>query len=232
MQNISFYLLRTFCKNCSSFRCKIFNTVVETAFYVSRGFSSGTFFWNTWILPYFSNIEPKTSFWHKPFSKVAKAAFYVSRRKFDGLQNISQNVNRIQRRCHSAEHNWQKTVEKCSNVLLKYREHGANKTKPSVQKEGEDVLTNSNVPDIVRDALTIIKTINPQLPNTSPLPTFRPRLNFRRSQIPVSDTGTIPLLQRIHGKKRNCYHYQQISITIIKQSLTIGRWCYSSRWIL
>ena len=72
---------------------------------------------------------------------------------------------------------------------LKYK-HNFNR--PLEQIEDDDVITHSHVSHELRYALIDIKTVNPQLPNTSPLPKFGPPTNFTKCQTPVIDTEIIP----------------------------------------
>ena len=47
--------------------------------------------------------------------------------------------------------------------------------KPNDQIESDDLITDAHVSDALRYALIALRTVNPQLPDTSVLPNFRPR---------------------------------------------------------
>ena len=83
-------------------------------------------------------------------------------------------------------------------------EYKQNFNKRPEQIEDHDLITDSHVSDKKRrHALLDSRTFNPQLPNTSPSPKFRPTLNFTNCQTPVIDTEIFPQLQPIPGKNTN-----------------------------
>ena len=66
--------------------------------------------------------------------------------------------------------------------------------KSTEQIEDDDIITDSHELDQLRYSLTDIWTVNPLLPNTSLLPTFRSQLAFKKRQKPVLDTEIITTL--------------------------------------
>ena len=67
--------------------------------------------------------------------------------------------------------------------------------KPNDQIESDDLITDSHVSDALRYAVIDLWTVNPQLPDTSPLPNFRPRPQNQQRQIAVIDDQILPQLQ-------------------------------------
>ena len=67
--------------------------------------------------------------------------------------------------------------------------------KPTDQIESDDLITDAHVSDALRYAVIDLWTVNPQLPDTSPLPNFRPRPQNQQRQIAVIDDQTLPQLQ-------------------------------------
>ena len=67
--------------------------------------------------------------------------------------------------------------------------------KPNDQIESDDLITDAHVSDDLRYAVIDLWTVNPQLPDTSPLPNFRPRPQNQQSQIAVIDDQILPQLQ-------------------------------------
>ena len=53
----------------------------------------------------------------------------------------------------------------------------------------------AHVSDVLRYALIDLWTVNPYLPDTSPLPNFRPRPQNQQRQIAVIDDQVLPQLQ-------------------------------------
>ena len=54
--------------------------------------------------------------------------------------------------------------------------------KPNDQIESDDLITDAHVSDALRYAVIDLWTVNPQLPDTSPLPNFRPRPQNQQRQ--------------------------------------------------
>ena len=67
--------------------------------------------------------------------------------------------------------------------------------KPSDQIECDDSITEAHVSDALRYAVIDLWTVNPQLPNTSPLPNFRPRPQNQQRQISVINDQILLQLQ-------------------------------------
>ena len=67
--------------------------------------------------------------------------------------------------------------------------------KPNNQIESDDLITDAHVSDALRYAVIDLWTVNPQLPDTSPLPNFRPRPQNQQRQIAVIDDQILPQLQ-------------------------------------
>ena len=67
--------------------------------------------------------------------------------------------------------------------------------KPNDQIESDDLITDAHVSDALRYAVIDLWTVNPQLPDTSPLPNFRPRPQNQQRQIAVIDDQILPQLQ-------------------------------------
>ena len=67
--------------------------------------------------------------------------------------------------------------------------------KPNDQIEFDDLITDVHVSDALRHAVTHLWTINPRLPDTSPLPNFRQRAQNQQRQIPIIDDQILPQLQ-------------------------------------
>ena len=67
--------------------------------------------------------------------------------------------------------------------------------KPNDQIESDDLITGAHVSDALRYAVIDLWTVNPQLPDTSPLPNFRPRPQNQQRQIAVIDDQILPQLQ-------------------------------------
>ena len=63
------------------------------------------------------------------------------------------------------------------------------------QIECYDLITDAHVSDALRYAVIDLWTVNPQLPDTSPLPNFRPRPQNQQRQIAVIDNQILPQLQ-------------------------------------
>ena len=63
------------------------------------------------------------------------------------------------------------------------------------QIEYDDLITDAHVSDALRYAVIDLWTVNPQLPDTSPLPNFRPRPQNQQRQIAVIDDQNLPQLQ-------------------------------------
>ena len=64
--------------------------------------------------------------------------------------------------------------------------------KPNDQIECDDSITDAHVSDALRYAVIDLWTVNPQLPDTSPLPNYRPRPQNKQRQIPVTDDQILP----------------------------------------
>ena len=67
--------------------------------------------------------------------------------------------------------------------------------KPKHQIECDDLITDAHVSDALRYALIDLWTVNPHLPDTSPLPNFRLRTQNQQRQIAVIDDQVLPQLQ-------------------------------------
>ena len=67
--------------------------------------------------------------------------------------------------------------------------------KSNDQIEPDDLITDSHVSDALRYAVIDLWIVNPRLPDTSPLPNFRPRPQNQQTQIPVIDDQIILQLQ-------------------------------------
>ena len=67
--------------------------------------------------------------------------------------------------------------------------------KPNDQIEYDDLITDAHVSDALRHALIDLWTVNPQLPNTSALPNFRPRPQNQQRHTAVIDDQILPQLQ-------------------------------------
>ena len=67
--------------------------------------------------------------------------------------------------------------------------------KPNDQIESDDLITDEHVSEALRYAVIDLWTVNPQLPDTSQLPNFRPRPQNQQRQIPVIDDQILPQLQ-------------------------------------
>ena len=67
--------------------------------------------------------------------------------------------------------------------------------KPNDQIECDDLITDALVSDALRYAVIDLWTVNPQLPDTSPLPNFRPRPQNPQRQRAVFDDRILPQLQ-------------------------------------
>ena len=59
----------------------------------------------------------------------------------------------------------------------------------------DDLITDAHVSDALRYAVIDLWTVNPHLPDTSPLPNFRPRPQNQQRQIAVIDDQILPQLQ-------------------------------------
>ena len=67
--------------------------------------------------------------------------------------------------------------------------------KPNDQIECDDLITDAHVSDALQQALIYLWTVNPQLPDTSALPNFRPRPQNQQRQTAVIDDQILPQLQ-------------------------------------
>ena len=67
--------------------------------------------------------------------------------------------------------------------------------KLSDQIEFDDLNTDAHVSDALQYAVIDLWTVYPQLPDTSPLPNFRPRPQNQQRQIAVIDDQILPQLQ-------------------------------------
>ena len=67
--------------------------------------------------------------------------------------------------------------------------------KPNDQIESGELITDAHVTDALRYALIGLRTLNPQLPDTSALPNFQPRPQNQKRQIAVIDDQIFPQLQ-------------------------------------
>ena len=67
--------------------------------------------------------------------------------------------------------------------------------KPNDQNESDDLITDAHVSDALRCALIGLWTVNPQLPDTSPLRNFPQRPQNQRRQNADIDDKTLPQLQ-------------------------------------
>ena len=67
--------------------------------------------------------------------------------------------------------------------------------KPNIQIESDDLITDAHVSEALRYAVIDLWTVNPQLPDTSSLPNFRPRPQNHQRQIAVIDDQILPQLQ-------------------------------------
>ena len=67
--------------------------------------------------------------------------------------------------------------------------------KPNDQIESDDPITDAHVSHALRYAVIDLWTVNPQLPDTSPLPHFRPRPQNQQRQKAVIDDQILPQLQ-------------------------------------
>ena len=81
--------------------------------------------------------------------------------------------------------------------ILEYKH---NFIKPTGQSEDADMFIDWNVSDKLRYALINFWTVNPQLPNTSPLPNFWTPSTFTKRQTPVINKEKIPQLQSISSE--------------------------------
>ena len=82
--------------------------------------------------------------------------------------------------------------ELCDHDKLEYKD---TYNKPNDQIEFDDLITDSHVSDALRYAVIDLWTNNPQFPDTSPLPKFRPRPHKQQRQIAVIDDQFFPHLQ-------------------------------------
>ena len=64
--------------------------------------------------------------------------------------------------------------------------------KPNDQIECDDLITDAHVSDALRHAVIDLWTVNPQLPDTSPLPNFRQRPRNHQGQTAVIDNQILP----------------------------------------
>ena len=67
--------------------------------------------------------------------------------------------------------------------------------KPNDQIESDDLITDAHVSDALRYALIHLWTVNPQLPDTSAIPNFRPTPKNLQKQVAVTDDQILPQLQ-------------------------------------
>ena len=67
--------------------------------------------------------------------------------------------------------------------------------KPNDQSESDDSITDAHVSDALQYALIDLRTVNPQLPDTSALANFRPGPPNQQRQIAVIDDQILPQLQ-------------------------------------
>ena len=74
-------------------------------------------------------------------------------------------------------------------------EHKDTYNKPNDQIECDDLITDAHVSDALRYAVIDLWTVNPQLPDTSQLPNFRPRPQNQQRQTAVIDDQILPQLQ-------------------------------------
>ena len=63
------------------------------------------------------------------------------------------------------------------------------------QTEYDDLITDAHVSNAIRYAVIDLWAVNPQLPDTSPLPNFRSRPQNQQRQIAVIDDQILPQLQ-------------------------------------
>ena len=82
--------------------------------------------------------------------------------------------------------------EKYDQDKLEYKD---TYNKPNDQTKSDDLITDAHVSDALRYAVIDLWTVNPQLPDTSPLPNFRPRPQNQQRQIAVIDDQILPQLQ-------------------------------------
>ena len=89
-------------------------------------------------------------------------------------------------------HHQRKLYWKNDLLVQKKLEDNHNFNKPPEQIENDDINTVSQISGNSRCPSINIWTVNPQLPNTSAKPNFRPPINFTKSQKPVIDTEAVP----------------------------------------
>ena len=80
----------------------------------------------------------------------------------------------------------------CDQDKLEYKD---TYNKPNDHIEPDDLITDSHVSDAPRYAVIDLWTANPRLPDTSPLPNFRPRPQNQQRQKAVIDDQILPQLQ-------------------------------------
>ena len=90
----------------------------------------------------------------------------------------------------------------CGNNFYKQEQlHFQNTFDKSLEQiEDDHIITDSHVSDKIRYALTALWTVIKQPPNTSPLPNFRPPLDFTICQISLPDGEIILQLQSFQRK--------------------------------
>ena len=64
--------------------------------------------------------------------------------------------------------------------------------KPNDQIECDNLITDAHVSDALRHALIDLWTVNPHLPDTSPLPNFRPRPQNQQRHAAVIGDQILP----------------------------------------
>ena len=82
--------------------------------------------------------------------------------------------------------------EKFDQDKLEYKD---TYNRPNDQIESDDLITDAHVSDALQYAVIDLWTVNPQLPDTSPLPNFRPRPQNQQRQIALIDDQILPQLQ-------------------------------------
>ena len=97
--------------------------------------------------------------------------------------------------------------------------------KPNDQIESDDLITDSHVSDALRYAVIDLWTVNPRLPDTSPLANFRPRPQNQQRQKAVIGDQILPQLQVTpDGLTR----FLPLSTTL---PLKINEKCFIFQWI-
>ena len=100
------------------------------------------------------------------------------------------------------------------------------------QSEDDDIITDSHVSDKRRNELIHLRTVIPQLPNTSPMPNFRPSASFKKCQKLLIEKKINPQLQSIPGKNTKIQPLSaNLQLKNKKDAIFLDGFCKINNWL-